>query len=101
MFTFKEYYYYHQDCPRVFQKQIEDIYSKWQDKKRDLIYKKLKLLYNESVSSSEDSRNEQPSKNQGGVTHFLLDISDYNPYSKKYYLRVEAKKEKERLKALE
>ena len=53
------------------------------------------------MSSSDESRNEQPSKNQVGVTHFLLDISEYNPYSKKYYLRVEAKKDKERLKVLE
>jgi hypothetical protein len=35
------------------------------------------------------------------VSHFLLEISDYNPYSKKYYLRVEAKREKERKKAEE
>ena len=31
-------------------------------------------------------------------THFLLDISDYNPFSKKYYLRVEAKREIEQKK---
>ena len=99
MFTFKEYYYYHQDCPRIFLKGIEDVYSKWQDRKRDLVYKKLKLLYNESVDSSDDSHEEQPSKNPVGVTHFLLDISDYNPYSKKYYLRVEQRREKERQKA--
>ena len=99
MFTFKEYYFYHHDCPRIFQKQIEDAYSKWHDRKRDLVYKKLKLLYNESVSSSIDSQHhEQPSKNVAGVTHFLLDISEYNPYSKKYYLRVQAKKEKEKQK---
>ena len=46
MFTFKEYYFYHQDCPRVFLKGIEDVYAKWQDKKRDLVYKKLKIVYN-------------------------------------------------------
>lgn len=58
MTTFKEYYFYHTDCPRVFLKTIEEIYAKWQDRKRDLVYKKLKLIYNESLSNSEDSRQE-------------------------------------------
>lgn len=51
MFTFKEYYFYHQDCPRIFMKGIEELYSKWQDRKRDLVYKRLKILYNESFST--------------------------------------------------
>lgn len=93
MFTFKEYYFYHQDCPRIFLKGIEEAYAKWQDKKRDFIYKKLKIAYNESDSSSMDSRAEdQKSQNYVAVSHFLLEISEYNPYSKKYYLRVEARK---------
>ena len=53
-------------------------------------------MYKESFISDADSQldNNQNSKNYVGTTHFLLDISDYNPYSKKYYLRVEARKEK-------
>jgi hypothetical protein len=39
---------------------------------------------------------DQKSQNYVATTHFLLEISDYNPFSKKYYLRVEARKEKER-----
>lgn len=76
-------------------KGIEEAYAKWQDKKRDLIYKKLKLIYNESYSSSGDSQaDDQKSQNYVAMSHFLLDISEYNPYSKKYYLRTEARKEK-------
>lgn len=99
MFTFKEYYFYHEDCPRIFMKGIEESYSKWQDRKRDLVYKKLKMIYNESYSSrSDDSKanEDQKSQNYVAVSHFLLEISDYNPYSKKYYLRVEDKKEREK-----
>lgn len=36
-------------------KDIEDVYAKWQDKKRDVVYKKLKILYKESYSSDLDS----------------------------------------------
>jgi hypothetical protein len=76
MFTFKEYYFYHQDCPRIFIKGIEEPYAKWQDKKRDLIYKKLKIAYNEEDSSSIDSRvDDQKSQNYVALTHFLLEIS--------------------------
>ena len=97
MFTFKQYYFYHEDCPRIFMKYIEEPYAKWQDKKRDLVYKKLKLLYKESYSSDLDSHlDDQKSQNYIATTHFLLEISDYNPFSKKYYLRVEARKEKEK-----
>lgn len=93
MFTFKEYYFYHEDCPRIFMKGIEAPYAKWQDKKRDLVYKRLKILYKESYSSDLDSHVEdQKSQNYVATTHFLLEISDYNPFSKKYYLRVEARK---------
>lgn len=46
MFTFKEYYFYHQDCPRIFLKGIEEPYAKWQDRRRDLVYKQLKIAYN-------------------------------------------------------
>lgn len=99
MFTFKEYYFYHQDCPRIFLKGIEEAYAKWQDKKRDLVYKKLKIAYNESNSSDSDSRvDDQKSQNYVALSHFLLEISEYNPYSKKYYLRAEARKEKEKKK---
>lgn len=78
-------------------KYIEEPYAKWQDKKRDLVYKKLKLLYKESYSSDLDSHlDDQKSQNYIATTHFLLEISDYNPFSKKYYLRVEARKEKEK-----
>ena len=98
MFTFKEYYYYHQDCPRIFVKGIEEAYAKWQDKKRDIIYKKLKLLYKDSYSSDDSHLDDQKSQNYVATTHFLLEISDYNPFSKKYYLRVEARKEKEKKK---
>jgi len=73
MFTFKEYYFYHYDCPRIFLKDVEETYAKWQDRKRDLVYKKLKLIYNESYVSSTDSHaDEQPSKNYVAVSHFLL-----------------------------
>ncbi len=72
-------------------KQIEDIYSKWQDRRRDLVYKKLKILYNESLSTSRSSSRDDDHKSTSGLEHFLLEISDYNPFSKKYYLRVEAK----------
>ena len=47
MGTFKEYYFYHEDCPRIFMEGIEIIYAKWQDRKRNLVYKKLKNLFNE------------------------------------------------------
>ena len=50
MNTFKEYYLYHEDSPRLHQKNVDIIYEKWQDKRRDVIYKKLKLLYDESYS---------------------------------------------------
>jgi hypothetical protein len=97
MFSFKEYYYYHHDCPRIFVKDIQDIIAKWQDRKRDYLYKKLKLIYNESIESSSSTVvEEQKSKNFIEKSHLLLEISDYNPYSKKYYLRVEANKEKDR-----
>jgi len=73
MFTFKEYYFYHQDCPRIFMKPIEETYAKWQDKKRDLVYKKLKLIYNESYTSSADSQaDDQKSQNYVAMSHFLL-----------------------------
>ena len=36
-------------------KGIEEVYSKWQDKKRDQVYKKLKLIYNEDCESEPDS----------------------------------------------
>lgn len=45
-----------------------------------------------------DSRDDQKSQNYVAVSHFLLEISEYNPYSKKYYLRAEARREKERKK---
>lgn len=59
MFTFKEYYFYHQDCPRIFMEDIEIIYAKWQDRKRNLVYKKLKKMFNEggeenSITESEE-----------------------------------------------
>lgn len=63
MFTFKEYYFYHQDCPRICLKHIDDIYTKWQDKKRDLIYKKLKLIYNENYNSDDEQSSEKSTKN--------------------------------------
>jgi hypothetical protein len=69
-------------------KGIEEYYSKWQDRKRDLVYKRLKILYNESFSTEKSSEKEDDKKSATGVTHFLLEISDYNPFSKKYYLRV-------------
>ena len=69
-------------------KYIEELYSKWQDRRRDLVYKKLKILYNESFSSSRTSSKEEENPSASGITHFLLEISDYNPFSKKYYLRV-------------
>jgi hypothetical protein len=50
MFTFKEYYFYHQDCPRIFIEDLEIIYAKWQDRKRNIVYKKLKHLFNEGTS---------------------------------------------------
>lgn len=67
------------------------MYSKWQDRKRDLVYKKLKILYNESMSSENNSSRDDSNKSTSGLTHFLLEISDYNPFSKKYYLRQQAK----------
>lgn len=69
-------------------KSIEQLYSKWQDRKRDLVYKKLKIMYNESISTSRSSSKEDDQKSTTGLEHFLLEISDYNPFSKKYYLRV-------------
>jgi hypothetical protein len=69
-------------------KDIEDVYAKWQDKKRDLVYKKLKLIYKESYDSDSSQMDDQKSQNYVATTHFLLEISDYNPFSKKYYLRV-------------
>jgi hypothetical protein len=67
------------------------MYSKWQDRKRDLVYKKLKILYNESISSEGDTSRDDSHKSTEGLTHFLLEISDYNPFSKKYYLRQQIK----------
>lgn len=98
MFSFKEYYFYHQDCPRIFLKGLEEVYAKWHDKKRDLVYRRLKLIYNESCSSEDSQINDQKSQNYVATTHFLLEISEYNPFSKKYYLRAEAKREKEKMK---
>lgn len=72
MNTFKEYYFYHEDCPRIFMKHIEEMYSKWQDRKRDLVYKKLKILYNESISSENNSSRDDSNKSTSGLTHFLL-----------------------------
>lgn len=49
--TFKEFYYYHEDCPRIFgDSHIAERYEYWQEKKRDLVYKKLKMMYDESYS---------------------------------------------------
>jgi hypothetical protein len=42
-------------------------------------------------SSGMDSRDGEDREQMVGVTHFLNDISEYNPYSKKYYLRVQAR----------
>lgn len=47
MSMFKEYYFYHEDCPRVFMPDIEVIYGKWQDRKRNFMYKKLKNLFDQ------------------------------------------------------
>ena len=53
------------------------------------MYKKLKILYNESFSESRGSESKEDEKRTAsGIEHFLLEISDYNPFSKKYYLRV-------------
>lgn len=94
MFAFKEYYFYHEDCPRIFCKHLELMYEKWQDKRRDLVYKKLKVLYNEPYSSLSSS--EETVKEDGPpISNFLLNISEFNPYSKKYYLRVQARRDKE------
>ena len=72
-------------------KDIEIPYGKSQDRRRDLIYRKLKAMYGEGIgeSSEEDSLNTHLP-----ISHFLLNISDYNPFSKKYYLRVQARREK-------
>lgn len=51
-------------------------------------------MFNESYESS-NSSDESPDKHLPPVSHFLFDLSEYNPYSKKYYLRVQARKEKE------
>ena len=87
LITFKEYYFHHEHCPRIHTKDVEAIYHKWQDRKRDLAYRRLKVLYNEPPSdSSEHSIVGDPPP-----SHFLLNISEYNPLSKKYYLRVKAR----------
>lgn len=81
-------------------KGIQIAYTKWQNRKRDLVYKKLKMIYNESYSSCNidtQANKDRDSKNESVGSNFLLEISDYNPYSKKYYLRVQARKEKEEL----
>ena len=93
--AFKEYYYYHEDCPRIFTKGIERVYERWHEKRRDVIYKRLKQMFNESYSSSESSDDDAQDRHLPPVSHFLFDLSDYNPYSKKYYLRVQARQEKE------
>jgi hypothetical protein len=74
MSGFKEYYFYHEDCPRILMKKIELIYEKWQDKKRDFLYKKLKLMYDESMSSLE-STSRSIDSDEKLVSHFLFDIS--------------------------
>ena len=51
-------------------------------------------MFNQSYSSS-DSSEDAPDKHLPPISHFLFDLSEYNPYSKKYYLRVQARKEKE------
>ena len=51
-------------------------------------------MFNESYSSAVSSE-EEPAQDLPPVSHFLLEISDYNPYSKKYYLRVQARQQKE------
>lgn len=57
-------------------------------------------MYNQTYSSmdSSDKSIEEAAGNPANVTHFLLEISQYNPFSKKYYLRVQARQQKERLK---
>ena len=45
-------------------------------------------MYKESYSSDGESMDDQKSQNYIATSHFLLEISDYNPFSKKYYLRV-------------
>lgn len=45
MSAFKEYYFYHEDCPRIFIEKIEEVYEKWHEHRRDLVYKKLKIMY--------------------------------------------------------
>lgn len=59
-------------------------------------------MYNETYSSMDSSEKsiEEGGGNALNVTHFLLDISEYNPFSKNYYLRVQARKEKERIEKL-
>lgn len=85
---FKEYYFYHEDCPRVFMRDVEIIYGKWQDRKRNFMYKKLKNLFDQDKADRSLTEN---SEELHGVTHFLFQLSDYNPFSKKYYLRTQAK----------
>ena len=95
--VFKEYYRYHEDYPRIFSEKIKDVYERWYEKKRDQVYKKLKIMYGESYDSSENSDSDHHKKDdQNVITHFLLNVSEYNPYSKKYYLRVQAREEKEK-----
>ena len=65
------------------------MYGKWHDRKRDFIYRKVIKGYRKDCGEDSDSSmncNPPPS-------HFLLNISEYNPFSKKYYLRVEARKQ--------
>jgi hypothetical protein len=88
MSIFQEYYFYHEDCPRIFEKNIEMMYGKWHDRKRNFVYRKFIKGYGKGADDSESSLNCDPLP-----SHFLLNISEYNPFSKKYYLRVEAKKQ--------
>ena len=75
MAAFREYYYYHEDCPRIFTKGVNQVYERWHEKRRDIVYKKLKQMFNESYSSYVSSEDNNGDQDLPPVSHFLLDIS--------------------------
>lgn len=88
-----QYYYYHRDVPRMFFSHLSKPYDRWQDRRKSFLYRKLKKMLDEPESQSgSQSFDPDPYEHPHQMSHLLLDISDYNPYSKNYYLRKKTKK---------
>ncbi|CAM6001638.1 unnamed protein product [Sphagnum balticum] len=92
MFNINQYYYYHRDAPRLYLSGIAKPYNQWQDRRKSFLYRKLKRMLNEPESQSESGNYDNDQHEVfAPPSRVLMDISDYNPYSKNYYLRKKVK----------